>query len=631
MGSILRILHLEDDEVEAELILRTVRKLGDGVQLTLVSNEADFISALKIGGWDLVLSDYRLPSYTGLSALEALKKQCPKVPFILVSGTIGEPQAIEILREGATDYVLKDRLDRLVTSIRRAIQEANEQRSRERAEQALRESEERFSYAFDHSPIGKAMANIEGRFLSVNDALCRMLGRSREDLLKCGYADVTFPDDLPKDSVLVRKLQQHELKNYQRLKRYLHADGHVVWTMVSVTYLAETTSSPAYLFAQIQDITEQKQFEESLERRVKQRTEELKRVLLEAERVRDSLDTVLKSISDGLLVSDLGHNVILMNRVAEDFLNVRLSEAIGRSINGLFPDSEVGELIRKSLDGRTSERLDMHLPAANAQRGNIYLLRTAPMRDRNGVVHGVVTIIEDVTQERELARLKTEFLNTAAHELRTPLTSIRGYGELLATRKLDESQRNQFLGIINRQATNLANIINDLLDLSRIESGAGIQLARERVNFAKICEDQIESFRNLGGVHQFEYETSMDPMMVSCDPQKMGQVVQNLLSNAVKYSPKGGKISLNVTASESDCVLYVRDEGLGMSPDQAKRCFDKFWRADASNTAIEGTGLGLSIVKAIVEQHGGTISVESRIGHGTLVRITLLNEKSNEL
>jgi signal transduction histidine kinase len=256
-----------------------------------------------------------------------------------------------------------------------------------------------------------------------------------------------------------------------------------------------------------------------------------------------------------------------------------------------------------------------------------------------------VLLLQDMTREHEVDRMKTEFISTTAHELRTPLTSIQGFSEILETRPdLDEEQRQRFLHHINTQSKALSSIISDLLDLSRIEArqesgiysgiDAGIESgiesgtssSAEPVDMRMLVEEAVADFHPDHESHDFGVETSDKPSLVMGDSAKLTQAVKNLVSNAVKYSPDGGSILVRCVVSESQCRVTVEDHGIGMTPDQVERVFEKFYRANPS-ASIVGTGLGMSIVKSIVEAHRGTVMIESAVGLGTKVdlRFPLLN------
>ncbi len=361
------------------------------------------------------------------------------------------------------------------------------------------------------------------------------------------------------------------------------------------------------------------------ERARREAEKKLRASLSDTEQARDSIDGILKSVADGLIVTDTYNRVVLMNRAAEDLLGVRFSEVIDRPIDFAIKDKALREKVRETLDKKTTGyQFDFELPGDSPAHPRIMRARTSVIFDRESKETGIITIIHDVTYEREVDRMKTEFISTAAHELRTPLTSIQGFSEILLMREdLKSEEKKKFLSYINKQSVGLAKIINDLLDISRIESGRGFTLNKTTCDFGESINRVVPFFKEQSAKHEYEVVLPEEPVKVNVDTEKMEQVLKNLLSNAVKYSPDGGVIRVKTDFLEDHYQVSVEDHGIGMTPDQVDKIFDKFYRVDASNTAIEGTGLGMSIVKYIVEAHGGEVWVESELGKGTTVTFTI--------
>jgi len=366
-------------------------------------------------------------------------------------------------------------------------------------------------------------------------------------------------------------------------------------------------------------------YSKTLEEKVEERTRGMHEALRDTAEARDRIDGIVKSVADGLIVTDTYNRVILMNRAAEDLLSVRLSEVIDRPIEFAIEEKTLREKVKETLDKKsTGYFFDFNLPGDDPKHPRTMRARTSVIHDREGKQTGIVTIMHDVTHEREVDRMKTEFISTAAHELRTPLTSIQGFSEILMTRDdLGPEERNKFLSYINRQSVGLTNIINDLLDISRIESGRGFALNKLIYNTTDSIRNVIPYFQEQYDNHRFEIIPLDSPLELYADKEKMEQVFKNLLSNAVKYSPNGGLIRVSEELSEGDYVVKIEDNGVGMTSEQLEKVFDKFYRVDASDTGIEGTGLGMTIVKHIVEAHGGWISLQSDPGKGTIVTFTV--------
>lgn len=260
---------------------------------------------------------------------------------------------------------------------------------------------------------------------------------------------------------------------------------------------------------------------------------------------------------------------------------------------------------------------------------------TILVRDRPGKITSCASIGEDITERRraeEILRrsdqMKNEFISIAAHELRTPLTSILGYAELLLQPEqfgaFTPAQRREFLLEIYDKGAVLAEIVNELLDLTRIESGQPIPLELSPCSLDEILQKEVHNYQLHYAGHRFALTLAEScPVDILIDRHKMEQVMENLLSNAVKYSPSGSLIQVTGRRQGDDYLVEVTDEGIGMHAEQVARMFDKFYRADSSDTAASGLGLGMSIVRGIIEAHGGEIWVNSNPGRGTKVSFRL--------
>lgn len=231
----------------------------------------------------------------------------------------------------------------------------------------------------------------------------------------------------------------------------------------------------------------------------------------------------------------------------------------------------------------------------------------------------------DITHQFEVDRMKSEFLATAAHELRTPLASILGFTELMLHRKYSEEKQKDLLQTVHRQGSLLQNLIQELLDLSRIEARQGKDFHIVPTALSGIVEAAVSGIANRELGRQVQVG-EIPALTVMADASKIEQALVNLLSNAFKYSPHGGEVSVSVREAQREgaahAVISIRDQGIGMTPEQLSRAFERFYRADASGN-IPGTGLGLNLVKEIAEIHGGTVELSSEAGVGTVASLWL--------
>ena len=485
--------------------------------------------------------------------------------------------------------------------------------------EALRKSEELFRLFFAAAVSGMAILEPSGRPVEVNPALCHFLGRSREELLQGGFLRVTHPDEVAESRRLYGELLAGKRQVVDHERRFIHKDGTTVWGHVRGTWLRDGQQQPSHWVTLVEDITERKRVEE-----------ELRRAVVAAEEAREQVDAILRSVVDGLIVTDMRHRIVLMNQAAEAQLGLRATEVIGLTVRQVIRNKGLpGALL--AITPQAAARpggVDLELPGPDAPSPRVLRARTSLLRSGQERPTGAVTLLQDVTRERELDRLKNEFISTAAHELHTPLTALLGFAEVLLHPEtfgpFSAEQQREFLAEIYQSGERLAGTVDDLLDLSRIESGRGIPLRRSPCDLAALVGKVVAYFRRLAQGHGFVLElVATRPPVLVVDRDKVVQVLENLLSNAVRYSPGGSTIRIGGEETAEGYRIEVSDEGIGMTPLQASRAFEKFYRVDASNTARGGLGLGLSIARHIVEAHGGRIWVTSNPGAGTTVSFLL--------
>jgi PAS domain S-box-containing protein len=356
----------------------------------------------------------------------------------------------------------------------------------------------------------------------------------------------------------------------------------------------------------------------------------------EAENKKTQLEQVFASTTDGFLVADLSGRIVAFNRQGGDLLGISPDEVIGRPfhrlVDALGPavawEATGGQALETVITGGRPEAalgdLEVRVPEPRTLGW-----RAAPMRDLLGAAVGVTITFNDVTRQREIDRMKTEFVSTVSHELRTPLTSIKGSLHLLLSDPsltLDHTQR-QLIDISVKNTDRLIRLITNILDISKIEAGhIQLDLGPHRVEeFVSVAVDGIAAFAESRGITiTVDTDPGLPPLKVDVD--RMVQVVTNLLSNAIKFSPPGGEVSVTVKATGRQAELRVRDQGRGIAADDMGKLFKKFQQLDGSNVrSVGGTGLGLAICRGIVEEHGGSIGVESQLGQGAtfIVRLAL--------
>lgn len=338
---------------------------------------------------------------------------------------------------------------------------------------------------------------------------------------------------------------------------------------------------------------------------------------------RDVLDAVLESTGEGILmVDDAGHTVV-GNRAWRDLLggDGLIAASDFRRLEGThqqtFADSCSAWLTNpESIAAAEFERTEPIF-----QRLRCY---TAPVRHRDSQLLGRIFVLRDVTRESEAERMRSALVATVSHELRSPLTAIAGYTDtLLNSGPWDSETEQQFLEIVAQSATKLTGLVDNLLDAAKVEAGV-LRVEPEPIRLERIVEQVVSHRRALVHEHVLEVETEADLPLANADPVRVEQVVANLVDNAIKYSPEGGAITIRVQYSRPDLVVSVIDRGVGLTPEQAQRLFERFYRVEGPIArATRGVGLGLFICRSLVEAHGGRIWVESRPGEGSAFSFTL--------
>lgn len=351
----------------------------------------------------------------------------------------------------------------------------------------------------------------------------------------------------------------------------------------------------------------------------------LMKALNETREANAKIHGILSSAADGILVTDANNNVVLINRRAEELVGFNVPDHRSPMPLGLIPHEGLVGLLSRSEQRRQETFIEDLSFEAEGQSRCVCQARVTVIKSSDGAYSGCIMLLHDVTEQRTIEQMKDEFISTAAHELRTPLATIIGYTDLmLMDNKFSSEQQADFLAQIQEKAERLGDIVGDLLDISRIESGEGVKLDLKPTRLDVLCEEAVKSFRVQHPSHNFVLNfTASASIFVNLDRYATMQILENLLSNAVKYSPGGGDVGLSARLEGGSCVLSISDHGMGMSADQVARIFDKFYRVDATNTAISGTGLGMTIVKHLVEAQSGEITVTSSLRVGTTVTVRL--------
>ena len=336
---------------------------------------------------------------------------------------------------------------------------------------------------------------------------------------------------------------------------------------------------------------------------------------------KEELAQTFESLTAGLMLVSTDRRLLQINATARAIF-MAPADSLGRNLDEIVKDTAFLAAIDKALEGSEPGKVETHLTIGGTER--IYESQFASVLGQDGKGIGVVAILADVTEIRNIDRMKSSFVAMASHELRTPLTAIKGFSSTLLEGLDDqiygiEDQR-EFLGIVVGECDRLRRLIDDLLNTSRIEAGESLKPHYTHVDVRTLLDkvQKVQQQATTKHVIKLDVKGTLPPLIVG-DEDKLDQILTNLLNNAIKYSPNGGDVIIHAKMDKDSLVIGVKDQGLGIPKDHLQKVFERFHRVNnEDNRKIYGTGLGLFLVKHLVDQvHFGKIWVESELGKGS--------------
>jgi PAS domain S-box-containing protein len=490
-----------------------------------------------------------------------------------------------------------------------------------------REDELRFQRAFAEAPIGMVLATVEGNgagtILEVNRSMCELIGYPESELVGKHFSEITYPEDLGENEELQRRLLAGEVRGYQINKRYIHANGHVVWAELNVSLVRDAAGTPLYSIAQIQDIGERRRNEAAIE--------ESRRQLAQAQKLAHIGSWEWNVETDEVSWSEELYRIFGLEPSDE-------IETYDKFLERVHPDDRetVNQLIERAVG--TSSPFECELRIIRSDGETRVLDSYGKIVVDDDGVRRIVGTAQDMTDSRhvegELAirieaerehKARSEFLSRISHELRTPLNAILGFAQLLEMDDLEPSQREN-VQLVMKGGRHLLELINEVLEISRIDAG-NLTVSLEPVRVGSVVAEALDLVEPLAREHGVSLEAwlgSNDDRHVEADNQRLKQVLLNLLSNGIKYNRPGGLVRVSVEClSEERVLIIVTDTGKGIPRDKLARVFSPFDRLGAEGTTVEGTGLGLALSKLLVDAMGGTLGVESEPYVGSTFIVSL--------
>jgi PAS domain S-box-containing protein len=629
-GRPLRILILEDVPADVEIMERKLREGGVKFTSLLVEAEDAYRDALETFRPDIVFADYTLPSFDGLSALRILRAKSSQLPFIFVSGTIGEEFAMEAAREGATDYVHKDRIARIVPALRRALKVAEERDRRIQAESNLRHAHEKLRHLLDHSPAVLYTLKIDGGKLTpvvVSENIQRLLGYGVAESSRFEWwLEILHPDD--RDRVLAIVGEGMKGKGYSTEYRIRDKGGAYRWIKDDNRVVLDEDGLPWHSVGVWTDITDRMRAEESF-----RKSEMYTRHLLD-------------NLPQRIYLKDRNSVYLSCNLHYARDLGIDPTEIVGKDDYAFHP-RELADAYRADdkwvMDSCTPKDVEERY-CADGKEMWIHTVKV-PYLDEKGDVIGVLGVFEDITERRaveeERHRLeeqlrisqKMEAVGTLAggiaHDFNNALTGIMGFGELMRLRLAGDLKSAEDLDEIMRCAERAANLTRQLLTFARRQV-----IDPSNFSLGTVVADMMKLIGKLVGEH-IEVRTSLGRNVptINADRGQIEQVIMNLCLNARDAMQKGGTLSVETgdVYLEEEYVrrnpymktgrytlLAVSDTGVGMDEKTRERVFEPFFTTKGPD---KGTGLGLAVVYGIVKQHRGFIHLYSEPGSGTVFKV----------
>jgi PAS domain S-box-containing protein len=602
----LRLLLIDDNPHDRELLARELRQRFVPLTIEPVRDQLEFERALAYASFDAVVVDYQIHWSTGLDVLRAVKRARPQCPVVMFTASGSEEIAVQAMKEGLDDYVTKTvkHYARLPFSLESALERAGQRLDLERGELAQRalmeevaQGQQRLQMALQAARMIAWELDLKDERLTVSANSEAIVGKRWTMLsdLVCSM----HPTNIPK----LKELFEHAKTTGQPFTSEMRLIGGLgqneAWFELRGQPLCDPSGVIGRVIGVATDISERK--------RAAVATADLAAI------VESSQDAIVSQTLDGIVTS--------WNEAATQLYGYTGAEMIGQPVTPIIPPElrQEAELILARL--KDGERIGNYESQRISKDGRqiAVSMTVSPLIGSDGAIIGASKVTRDITErkraEEELRaadRRKDALVATLAHELRNPLAPIR-YATRLLQPGVPVEMAEDARRMIDRQLAQMVRLLDDLLDVSRISRG-GLQIRREVLDLREVIESAVAAVRPLAQAAQLSLEVKLQtmPLPVTGDATRLGQIFANLLNNATKYNSPGGHISVVSELNDSEVIVRVRDDGVGVPADLLPRIFDLFVQAEPSGSrAAGGLGIGLSLARELVHLHGGQIDAAS--------------------
>ncbi len=622
MEKLIKILLVEDLPSDAQLAEYEIAKTLTRYMLKIVETREAFIDALLKFTPDIVISDFQLPSFDGLSALKLTMEYSKITPVIILTGSMNEDTAVDCMKAGASDYVIKEHIKRLGSAILSSLKTRDILIKKIESQKSLQESEEKFRSIFENHSAVKLIIDAEsGEIVEANSAAESFYGWSADELKNMKIYQI---NTLPESDI---KQLLEATKNSKNLHfEFVHRKADGTKCDVEVFSSKVKIAGKNYLHSIVHDVSQKKRAEERL--RLLSRSVEQSPVsvmIMDKYGKIEYVNPTFTKITEYMPEEVIGREPTM---IKWGFLNDKHYDNIWNTVKS--GNDWEGEFCNKKKSGEIIWEKAIISPIFN-DLGDI----THYIEIKEDITEKKV-MIEDLVKAKELAeeseRLKSAFLQNMSHEIRTPMNGILGFLEILREPQLSGDEREKYFEIVNRSARRLLSSINNILEISKIETNT-MSLQISDVN----TEDMLNYF--YGFFRPMAQDKGLDLIckpsvtgnesIILTDRYKIESIISNLINNAIKFT-YSGYIEFGSHLDGDDIVFYVKDSGIGIPEERIEAVFDRFVQADMKVTRPhEGVGLGLSIVKAYCNALNGSITVDSKYGEGSrfVVRVPITQER----
>ncbi|MEE4197060.1 MAG: PAS domain S-box protein [Bacteroidales bacterium] len=615
----IKILIVEDLPTDVELAVREIKKENIDFTYQVVDTEPEFKKALAGFIPDIIISDYSMPDFDGMKALKITRSEDSILPFIVLTGSMNEETAVACMKAGANDYVLKEKIKRLPFALLEALEKSKIKAEKEKIKKQLSESEEKYRSLIENSADAIYLL-YNRKFEIINHSFQKMFEYTLEEVNhpSFDFINLVAPESRPFIEERLKKMQQGK-----------DLDTHYEFTAITKNgEKKEVEASVSYIDFRGDKATQ------GIIRNISERKATERRLRL--------LSRAIQQNPIAIEISDANGNIEYINPAFEKITGYTADEIIGKNPRILKSGHHSIEFYHNLWETILSGKDWIGELKNKRKNGELYWEDAiiSPIFNSKGIITHFVAVKEDITEKKKMVedlirakekaeesdRLKSAFLANVSHEIRTPMNGILGFANLLKKPKLSDDKLLNYIDIIEQSGKRMLDLINDLINISRIESGQ-LDFSYAEINLNAQLAFQYEFFK-------VEAERKGLDMSLDCplpdnqakiitDREKFDTIFSNLIKNAIKFT-REGKISISYTPKEESIIFCVADTGIGIPKEKQSAVFERFVQAESHlSREYEGAGLGLSITKAYVEALGGKIWIESEKNKGTTICLTL--------